>query len=223
MYSPQFIKGNGLIPIGTMDIQLGDSNKYDPIERQNYDRIFTITMSCGFLSIPAVGMMMDHLGFPLTATTISTFGLLWSLCLLSESKTFLIPSFIFYTLFRTFLFAFLFAYAADTMGFKYYGILVGIMFVISGFISLLQYPLAKWASGTCHEVNEGEYCTVGNWSAVNIAMVFMMIFSFIFAFEDWRRRRSILKKVSSSRMNLSSINYEKIGSSSGKIRSYGTV
>jgi MFS family permease len=200
-----------------MDIQLGDSDEFGPIERQNYDRIFTLTMTGGFLSIPAAGMMMDHLGFSITAAFISFSGLMWSLCLLSEMKSILITSFIFYSLFRTFLFAFIFAYAADTMGFKFYGILVGIMFVIAGCVNLLQYPIANWAMGTCHQQSEDETnldCSFGNWRFVSIVMVLTMVLSFVFAFEDWRRRRSILRKVSSSRLSLNGM---------GSTKSYGTI
>lgn len=198
-----------------MDIQLGDSDRYGPIERQNYDRIFTLTMTGGFLSIPAAGMMMDHLGFPTTALFISFTGLMWSICLLSGSATTLIASFLFYSLFRTFLFAFIFAYAADTMGFKFYGILMGIMFVIGAFVSLLQYHLAKWATGTCHNATEeGTYCSKGNWDSVNLLVVITMLLSFAFAFEDWRRRRAILRKVSSSRINLNAI---------GSTKGYGAI
>lgn len=181
-----------------MDIQLGDSNQFDSVARTNYDRIFTLMMTGGFLSIPVVGLMMDHIGFPVTSFMTSLFGLLWSLCLFSGSASALLLSFVFYALFRTFLYTFLFAYAADVMGFKYFGVLVGIIFVIGGFASLLQYPIARWATGTCHNATEVEfYCDTGNWSIINLVLVFTMILSFIFSHEDWVRRRSIMKKIAS--------------------------
>ena len=72
--------------------------------------------------------------------------------LLYDAQWTLLPSFFCYAVFRTLLYTFLFAYIADTMGFHYFGVLAGLMFVISGVVGLLQYPLAKWAEGTCHLV-----------------------------------------------------------------------
>ena len=186
--------------IGTMDIQLGDSNLYDIEERQDYDRIFALLMTCGVLGIPIVGTMMDGLGFPVTSLTLITFGCLWSLCLFSQIKSLLILSFILYALFRTFLFTFLFAYAADTLGFKYFGILVGIMFVAGGVVSLLQYPLTQWATGTCHNISNLQFsCLPGRWIYIHLLMIITMFLSYSFTYYDWIRRKSIssLKKVNS--------------------------
>ena len=95
---------------------------------------------------------MDKGGFPVTWTITVATGVLWSLLLLYDTTWTLLPSFFCYAVFRTFLYTFLFAYIADTMGFHYFGVLAGLMFVISGIVGLLQYPLAKWAEGTCHLV-----------------------------------------------------------------------
>jgi hypothetical protein len=135
--------------IGTIDIQLGDSAlMLTSYEQKMYGRYFTLCMTLGIVAIPFIGYMMDNGGFPLTSVSTVAFGLIWSLLFLYDSKNLLIPSFIFYAMYRTFLFTFLFAYLADTMGFKYFGVLAGIMFAVGGFVGLLQYPLAFWAAGT---------------------------------------------------------------------------
>jgi hypothetical protein len=136
--------------IGTIDIQLGDSAlMLSSYEQKMYGRYFTLCMTLGIIAIPFIGYMMDNGGFPLTSVATVAFGLIWSLLFLYDSKNLLIPSFIFYAMYRTFLFTFLFAYLADTMGFRYFGVLAGIMFAVGGFVGLLQYPLAFWAAGKC--------------------------------------------------------------------------
>ena len=114
---------------------------------------------------------MDKKGFPATWTATVTLGVVWSLLVLYDSQWTLLPSFVCYALFRTFLFTFLFAFIADTMGFRYFGVLAGIMFVIGGLVGLLQYPLAKWAAGNCHLATTPLariHCDRGNWSLVNL-------------------------------------------------------
>lgn len=168
-------------------------------------------MTLGVFAIPFVGYLMDSKGFPVTSAVTVSFGLIWSLLLLYDSKESLLPSFIFYTLFRTCLFTFLFAYLADTMGFKYFGVLAGLMFVCGGFVGLLQYPLAMWASGTCHSAKSPltkSHCSRGQWSAVNLFMVCSITSLFWFSYRDWVRRRrqaSSLNHSMSSRLLMASL------------------
>ena len=179
--------------VGTIDIQLGDSKllltEYD---QRLYGRYFSLIITSGALAIPLVGYVMDSYGFPVTWTVTVGFGVVWSLLLLYDSHWTLLPSFVCYALFRTFLFTFLFAYIADTMGFRYFGVLAGIMFVGGGLVGLLQYPLAKWATGTCHLATSSLsriHCSRGNWTVVNMAMMISMLAMFWFAYRDWIRRR----------------------------------
>ena len=63
------------------------------------------------------------------------------------------------------------------------------MFISGGFASLLQYPLAQWASGTCHIANNQEiFCEIGQWKYVNMLLVVSMLISFSFAYFDFHRR-----------------------------------
>lgn len=198
--------------VGTIDIQLGDSTLLlSPYEQRQYGRYFTLIMTLGVFMIPFVGYLMDHKGFPVTSAVTISFGLLWSLLLLYDSRASLLPSFMFYAMFRTCLFTFLFAYLADTMGFKYFGVLAGLMFVFGGFVGLLQYPIAVWASGTCHSANsplKKAHCSRGHWSVVNVLMVCSMASLFWFSYRDWVRRRrqqSSLNHSLSSKLLMSSL------------------
>jgi hypothetical protein len=65
---------------------------------------------------------------------------LWVLCWANRA----------YALFRTFLFTYFFAYLADALGFKYFGVLAGVAFFCAGLAGLLQSPLMRFGAGTCH-------------------------------------------------------------------------
>lgn len=200
------------ISSGTIDIQLGDSTlMLTPYDQRLYGRYFTLIMTLGVFAIPLVGYMMDNKGFPATSAATVAFGVLWSLLLLYDSRYSLLPSFMFYALFRTCLFTFLFAYLADTMGFRFFGVLAGLMFVIGGFVGLLQYPLAIWAAGTCHSANsplKRAHCSRGHWEEVNLLMACSIISLFWFSYRDWVRRRrqaSSLSHSLSSRILMASL------------------
>jgi hypothetical protein len=62
-------------------------------------------------------------------------------------------SFLAYSLFRTFLYPFVFAYIADVCGYKYFGILGGVLFVSGAVVSVFTIPLSNWAMGDCHAFN----------------------------------------------------------------------
>ena len=180
-------------------------------DQRLYGRYFTMIMTLGVFAIPLVGYMMDNRGFPVTSVVTVSFGLLWSLLLLYDSRYSLLPSFMFYALFRTCLFTFLFAYLADTMGFRFFGVLAGLMFVLGGFVGLLQYPLAMWAAGTCHSANsplKRAHCSRGHWEEVNLSMACSMASLFWFSYRDWVRRRRQATSLShslSSRLLMASL------------------
>lgn len=153
--------------------------------------MFTVVMTLGTVAIPFVGACMDTLGFPATSFFTSLFGLVWSVLLMSSSRSAFFISFVLYTLFRTFLFTFMFAYLADTLGFKYFGVLAGVLFAISGFVGLGQYYLAQWATGTCHSlVTDDLHCDRGQWSTINLCMLATFVCMFAFSYSDWVRRKN---------------------------------
>jgi MFS family permease len=183
---------------GIMDIQLGDSSTLSLAKIHQYGSTFTLIMSCGIFAISVVGLLMDRVGYPVTSFVITTFGILWALCVMSGSEQALVPSFIFYAIYRTFLFTFLFAYLADALGFKYFGVMAGLMFVAGGVASLFQYPLGEWAAGSCHVENTLQ-CDKGHWFIVNTTMLLTMLLSYSFTYYDWLRRRQGIRRAGSSR------------------------
>lgn len=185
-------------------------------EEHNFARLFTIINASGIIFIPIVGILMDTTGFPFTAVLITLSGVLWSICLLVSTSYTLLLSFLFYSFYRISFFIFIFGYLVDTFGFKYYGLLAGIMFLCGGFIGLLQYPLATYALGTCHHNhhnhnnvvidNNGvddsmeDDCDQGQWYQVHIVMMIMILSTLYFSYQDQVRRIIIAEHIKSMEM-----------------------
>ncbi len=117
--------GGGARIAGTIDLQIGDQLSLTMYERGVMGRQFTAFMTGGILAIPVVGVFMDYFGFPATSFLTVLFACIWASLQVFPTKGAIVISFVFYSLFRTFLFTFLFAYLADTLGFKYFGVLAG--------------------------------------------------------------------------------------------------
>jgi len=97
---------------------------------------------------------------------------------------------VFYSLFRAFLFTYFFAALPNKMGFKYFGILAGITFLVAGIVQLSMKEVIAYAIGTCHlkgtfvedggvgTPDGGEECDGGNWEVVYYGQLisFMVVF-----------------------------------------------
>eukprot|EP01039_Chlorochromonas_danica_P009736 gene9737-10770_t len=178
--------------IGTFDAQIRDGSHLNAEEQHQYARIFTLVITLGFVGIPLVGACMDYLGFPATSFILIVFGLLWSVLAITRHPATLVLSFMLYSAFRTFFFTFTFAYLADTLGFKYFGVLAGIMFVLGGVLGILQYPLAEFAVRQCvvNPLSQTETCTNGYWPQVNLVMAITIACTLLFSYHDWSWRKN---------------------------------
>lgn len=192
--------------IGSMVTQLGDGQIVPPSDTAQYGQTLTLFMTGGVASIPLIGWLMDKYGFPITMLVTIFFGIVWAILLGTSKANLLYPSFLFYALFRTFLYTFIFSYLADKLGFKYYGVLAGVLFFLSGIVGLLQYPLALWAAGTCISPvpAPGQYCSHGQWSWLNHVMTVMLVGLLYFPYQDYRERNVLLRLSSSMLFGTSS-------------------
>merc|ERR1711871_1126112 len=163
--------------VGTAVTQLGDEQIVPLDECADYGQSLTLFMTGGVVAIPFIGALMDNYGFPITMLITIFLGIVWTGLLMSTSSSLLYLSFMFYALFRTFLYTFLFSYLGDKLGFKYYGILAGILFFVSGLVGLLQYDLSVWAAGTCTTASASEVdtCFHGHWELLNKVMLVMLL------------------------------------------------
>ena len=169
--------------IGTVGIQLKDGLLFSP----SLTRAFTLISSLGILGMPAVGFLLDNLGFAFTATITVILGICYTFfTLLHSSEQVVYCSFVCYSLFRSFLFTYFFAALPKKVGTKYFGILAGLTFFISGLVQLSLYDyLISLASGTCH-VNEvhgdpssRSACDGGNWTSLYYAQLASLLFVLI--------------------------------------------
>ena len=87
-------------------------------------------------------------------------------------------SFWLYMLFRNFLYPVYISSLTDRLGFKYFGVLLGIGFAASGIAQLFMTALDEWAQGDCHHLTtasaSGEVvesfpdCDHGSWGGLHI-------------------------------------------------------
>lgn len=196
--------------IGTFDVQLQDSSIFDVGESHNYARIFTLVITFGVVVIPMVGAMMDTVGYPFTAATTVALGTIWAVLLDLQSPLMLVVSFFFYSMYRTFFFTFFFAYLADTLGFKYFGVLAGISFVLGGVLSFLQVPLANYVTGTCNLITteDRSACDPGKWQMLNVIMTATIFLTVGFSYFDWKRREAARAEVHAAKAFKKSANTE---------------
>lgn len=205
-YSPEYIYLTVLFVVhtfwmnfylGVFDVELGDRQAHlSADEKHIYANQFTVIITCGVVGIPVLGYMMDSFGFPASSLITIIFGMLWSLLLTSGVESCLITSFVFYALYRACFFTFVFAYLADTLGFKYFGVLAGVMFVLGGVLGLISYPLATWAAGSCHQFDDGAdpECTNGYWGGLDGFAFLTQTFTLMFSYQDWKRRKAVYDK-----------------------------
>ena len=188
--------------VGTAVTQLGDEQIVPLDECANYGQSLTLFMSGGVVAIPFIGSLMDNYGFPITMLVTIFFGIVWTGLLITTDSNLLYLSFIFYALFRTFLYTFIFSYLADKLGFEYYGILAGVLFFFSGLVGLAQYNLSVWAGGTCitAPADEIESCSHGEWKFLNRTMMVTLLGLLYFPWQDHQERLYLVRKVSSLRM-----------------------
>lgn len=180
---------------------------------------------------------MDKLGFTVTAAVVCIFGLLWALMnigammiddsaavpitpggeidyndsLHESANSLVLWSFLSYSLFRTFLYPFVFAYIADICGYKYFGVLGGVLFVCGAIASVFTIPLSLFAQGDCHtyvstlttaggdgdaagdsSVNKNfETCNHGIWKGIFL-LIAISFAALLLAFPayDWYYRRT---------------------------------
>merc|ERR1711988_622789 len=150
-------------------------------------KIFTSITTSGVLAIPIIGYLMDTSGFISTCIVTLFFSLAYSLLLLWPGKYQLLTGFASYAFFRTSLFTYFFAYLADALGFRYFGILAGVSFFLSGLASLIQAPLMDWASGTCHlQGADLDTCDNGNWPFLYYVQSFCFLCLFLIPIFDRR-------------------------------------
>lgn len=140
-------------------------------------------MSFGILGSFLVGWLIDRVGLEICTAMTLMFGQLQMLLIIfgSQSETLMILSFAAYTAFRAFLYPVFIGSLTSRLGFKYFGILLGLGFALSGLAQLFFPILVQWFEGDCHllidtdeELGPVGACDHGQWQRSEILQFFIL-------------------------------------------------
>jgi hypothetical protein len=154
-------------------------------------RDFTITMSMGMVGSVVVGLLIDLLGIEICTAITLISGQIQNLMLLlfGKSYAFTRASFVFYTIFRQFLYPVFIASLTSRLGFKYFGILLGIGFALTGLAQPVFVVLSEALQGDCHLYDESvTNCDHGHWILAHTLQFLLLGALLIIPWLDYRDR-----------------------------------
>ena len=165
--------------------------------------------AAAILCAPLSGYLLDSVGFGAAAVVAISLGIGQMILLLLadmemwdssfDSPDFpiimalMIGSFVCYAAFRAFLFPYFFATLSSKLGFRYFGILTGLSFCLSGVCQLAIAPLSNLVDGDCHNVMDqtfeeyhNEDCHQGYWKFLHIFQLGHLTLLFLIPYFDAR-------------------------------------
>lgn len=150
--------------IACLTRELEDLGQFDTLQQHDLSQQFTWLLSLGMPYSVLVGWLMDRLGLEVCTLLTLILGQLTSLLMMAASferfhdkgayPTMLL-GFACYSLFRQFLFPVFLAFITARFGFKYFGILTGIGFAISGVAQCFMAQLVEWVHEYSVEGGQG--------------------------------------------------------------------
>ena len=168
-------------------------------------------MSSGaFVSIP-IGWLIDQIGVEACTFLTLLMGQLQMLLLLFGEDNILCftISFWVYTLFRQFLYPVYISSLTSRLGFKYFGVLLGIGFGLGGIAQLFLYPLDVLVQGDCrlqdeNEIIVGEECDSGHWRELHAIQATILLVLWLVPLLDHQEkihREQKIKEILSKRIS----------------------
>jgi MFS family permease len=166
--------------IASISTEMADQQIFRVDTQHDLAHSFTMIMSAGLMASVLVGWLMDRLG--LETCTIVTLALGQTSLLLriaaGRSYPMMLLGFTLYTLFRQFLFPVFIAGLTTRLGFKYYGILSGTGFALSGIAQFFMAAMVHALAGDCHLQAESIYglvpCDHGAWDGFHILQIALL-------------------------------------------------
>lgn len=163
---------------------------------------------------PLSGYLLDSVGFVPTAFITISLGILemFFLLMAGDSEAIMIASFVCYAVFRAFLFPYFFASLSRKIGFRFFGMLTGIGFCLSGFSQLAIAPVATLFEGTCHEYDglttgDAIGCDQGRWSLAHWAEIVTLCLLLVIPIFDWLAESKKKKEKESKLLDTSTLSY----------------
>jgi hypothetical protein len=145
----------------------------------------------------------------------------------SDHRRWMIFGFFVYVMFRQFLFPVYLASLTSRLGYKYFGLLNGVGFAVSGVAQAFMASLVQVVEGTCHMSEErsfSEDCELGRWQQLH-GIEFILLGLLILApFFDHREKKRHEKIIEERRLFRESWKNLKISSrSSTNVLNYGSL
>ena len=157
-------------------LQLADVQAFPTSDQLNLTQVFTLIMSGGVVASLLVGWLMDQVGLAFCAALTLMLGQVQQIVLvwLADKEFLLVISFVSYTLFRSFLFPVFIASLTTHLGYKYFGLLNGIGFALSGVAQAFMSHVVRAIKGDCHynthvtDVSLAPTCDHGHWRSLHV-------------------------------------------------------
>jgi MFS family permease len=183
--------------VSSLSTELADLDQYTDEVQHQLTRNFTLFMSAGCLCSPVVGFLIDSYGVEICTFLLLIFGQVQMVLVLffDDYHSLMIVSFGFYTLFRSFLYPVFIASLTSRLGFKYFGMLLGIGFAISGLWQLLMGPLNDFVAGDCHvmaspDLSGEDDCFEGLWVSLHLFQLSVLLGLMIIPYLDHTSERA---------------------------------
>lgn len=172
-------------------------DEYTIEEQHEMTNTFSLVLSFGILGSFFAGWLMDTVGLETCTLVTLALGILHMATLLMfGNEHVMILGYVIYTLFRQFLFPIFIALISNNLGFKYFGILFGIGFAVSGVTQLFIAPLAQVVQGTCHLDDDAvENCSHGKWKELHVYQIVILTLLGVLPIWDHRVQMKVEEKV----------------------------
>lgn len=162
--------------------QLGDQQLFDLGKQHDLARLLSFIDAGAIVCAPLSGFLLDSVGFMPTAIITIALGVyqMFFLLIAGSREGIMVASFVAYAVFRAFLFPYFFASLSKKIGFRYFGVLSGLSFSISGLSQLAIAPLASQIEGDCHEFDDigVEGCSEGDWRMIHVIQIVCLLLLF---------------------------------------------
>lgn len=161
--------------LGTQRLQLDYKGDYN----NAYSNFGNVVVAFAFVTIPIIGWLLDKKGYGITMGTINALAVLTSLLQALPVLWLQAITLVVWMVARFFMYSSYFAIFGGLFGFRNFGKLVAIDNTFNGLFGLLQYPLTYLA---IHSFD-------GNFTAINVAQVIVLLPLFIFCYfmGKWER------------------------------------
>jgi len=194
--------------VGSLSMELKDRANFSTQVQHDLARWFTVLMGFGIFGSLLVGWLIDRVGLEICTSMTLVLGQLQTVLVVfgSTSESLMILSFTVYTVFRAFLYPVFISSLTTRLGFKYFGILLGIGFALSGVTQLLFPLLISLLKGNCHVQRNDDAisndCDHGRWPMSEVLQFLVLGMMHIIPFLDHQdtiaRERSIKEILLSS-------------------------